>query len=93
MLFFSIVGNSPSHKKITTGQENMCPTKTPRNKDSQKQASLFWKEVLQIAPCVANHNIYSPDSWIRVASLIKNKDTREGKIPPLDFFFFFFCQS
>jgi hypothetical protein len=28
---------------------------------------------------MANDNIYSPDSWIRVASLIKNKDTREGK--------------
>ena len=55
----------------------MCPTKYHGINIAKKQASLFWEEVLQIAPCMANDNIYSPDSWIRVASLIKNKDTQK----------------
>ena len=42
---------------------------------------MFWKEFHQIAPCMANDNIYILDPWIRVVSLIKNRDTQEGKIP------------
>jgi hypothetical protein len=34
---------------------------------------------------MANDNIYSQHSWTRVISLIKNKDTREGKTPSCDF--------
>ena len=34
---------------------------------------------------MANDNIYILDPWIRVVSLIKNRDTQEGKTPFYDF--------
>jgi hypothetical protein len=78
------MGNSPSHKKSPQAREIRALLKH-RIKIAKKLASLLWEEVLQIAPCMANDNIYSTDSWIRVASLIKNKDTREGKTPSCEF--------
>lgn len=49
-------------KKIPPGQGDIYTTIIPQNKNSQ--AFMFWKEFLQIAPCMANDNIYSPASWI-----------------------------
>jgi hypothetical protein len=51
----------------------------------KKKASLFCEKVFQITPCMANDNIYILDPWIRVVSLIKNRDTQEGKTPVYDF--------
>jgi hypothetical protein len=81
------MGNSLSHRKSPQAREILALLKYHGIKIATKQASLFWEAVLQIAPCMANNNIYSPDSRIPVTSLIKNRDTQEGKIPYHDFFF------
>jgi hypothetical protein len=37
--------------------------KAHKIKIAETQASLIWEKVLQIAPYMANDNIYSPVSW------------------------------
>ncbi|XP_076779871.1 uncharacterized protein LOC143438151 [Arvicanthis niloticus] len=75
------MGNSTSRKCSPQARQIYSLLKTHGIRIGKRQASLFWEEVLQIAPCMAEDNIYSPDSWSKVASLIKNRD----KKPPCEF--------
>jgi hypothetical protein len=52
LLLFSIMDNSPSLKTSPQAREIHALLKQRGIKIAKKQASLFWKEVLQIAPCL-----------------------------------------